>query len=255
MKLNETKIIVTGGASGMGRHFVKRFVEEGAAVAAADIDQEALSTLVEECAQLPGSVSTFVCDVSQEDHVVKLIQDSYDAMGGLNALLNNAGIIRDGLIAKRDRKTGEVKKMSMKKWNSVIGVNLTGPFLCAREFAAKLIETDTTSGVIINISSISRHGNRGQSNYSAAKAGLYADTVLWSKELIRYGIRVGAIAPGFIRTPILEGMPPKVLEATVNMVPSKRLGEPEEIFMGVRFILECEYFTGRCLDIDGGLVL
>jgi 3-oxoacyl-[acyl-carrier protein] reductase len=105
---------------------------------------------------------------------------------------------------------------------------------------------------VINVSSVSRVGNAGQSNYSAAKAGVVANARGWARELARYGIRVAAIAPGFIRTPILEGMPPGKLDEYVERVPLGRVGEPAEIFAGVRFIVECDYFTGRCLDIDGG---
>ena len=110
-----------------------------------------------------------------------------------------------------------------------------------------------TPAVIINISSVSRAGNMGQGNYSAAKAALIADTVTWAKELARYQIRVASIAPGFIETPILDGMRPEMVDMMVKQVPMRRLGKPAEIYAGVRFIMECEYFTGRCLDIDGGL--
>ena len=116
-----------------------------------------------------------------------------------------------------------------------------------------MIETGTKPSVIVNISSVARHGNPGQSNYSAAKAGLVADTRLWASELARYGIRVGAIAPGFVDTPILQGMRPEVLEGMLKTVPLRRVGAPEEIFLAVKFIIECDYFTGRCVDVDGGI--
>ena len=148
-----------------------------------------------------------------------------------------------------------VKKMSLDKWNAVIAVDLTGPFLCTREFAAKMIETGTKPSCVVNISSVARHGNVGQSNYSAAKAGLVADTKLWGQELARYGIRVGAIAPGFVDTPILQGMRPDVLEGMLKAVPLRRAAQPEEIFTAVRFIIECDYFTGRCIDVDGGITI
>ena len=116
-------------------------------------------------------------------------------------------------------------------------------------------QTGTRPAVIVSISSISRHGNMGQSNYSAAKAAIVADTKLWSLELARYGIRTGAIAPGFTRTPILEGMRPDALEKMVAPVPLRRMGEPEEMYKTVKFIFENDYFTGRCVDVDGGLIL
>jgi 3-oxoacyl-[acyl-carrier protein] reductase len=191
--------------------------------------------------------------VADEGDVTALIDGAYETMGGLNALVNNAGIFRDGLLVKKDRETGKVAKMSLSKWNAVISVDLTGPFLCTRDFAAKMIETDTRPSVVVNISSVARHGNQGQSNYSAAKAGLVADTKLWGQELARYGIRVGAVAPGFVDTPILQGMRPDVLEGMLKAVPLRRAASPEEIFLAVKFIMECDYFTSRCIDVDGGI--
>ena len=120
-----------------------------------------------------------------------------------------------------------------------------------REFAAKCVETGTKPAVVVNISSIARHGNQGQTNYSAAKAGLVADTKLWAGELARYGIRTGAIAPGFVETPILLNMRPEVLEGMLKAVPLRRAAKPEEIYQAVKFVIECEYFTGRCIDVDG----
>jgi len=255
MKLNEMRIVVTGAASGMGRHFALALAQSGAAVAACDIDEAGLTSLSAEAGGLPGTLRTFVADVSHEESVVKLMDDAWAALGGLNGLLNNAGVFRDALLVKKDRKTGELKAMSLKSWQKVIDIDLTGPFLCTRELATRVIASDAGPAVVINISSVSRHGNPGQSNYSAAKAGLVADTEVWGKELARYGIRVGAIAPGFVDTPILQGMRPQMLEQMTKGVPLRRVGTPDEIFAGVRFIIECDYFTARCIDIDGGLRL
>lgn len=118
-----------------------------------------------------------------------------------------------------------------------------------------MIETDPDEGVIVNISSCSRHGNMGQTNYSATKAGVVADTKLWAEELARYGVRVGAVAPGFAQTPILEGMRDEMLEKLLSKVPLRRAAKPEEIYMAVKFIFECGYFTGRCIDVDGGITM
>ena len=145
-----------------------------------------------------------------------------------------------------------VGRLSSEEWNEVIGVNLTGVFLCAREAAARMIEF-AHGGVIVNISSVSRAGNTGQSNYSAAKAGVEALAVVWAKELARHGIRVASIAPGFTRTEILAAMRPEILEKLTAQVPLKRMGEPQEIAHAVRFIFENDFFTGRCLELDGGL--
>jgi 3-oxoacyl-[acyl-carrier protein] reductase len=170
-------------------------------------------------------------------------------------LVNNAGILRDGLLIRQDKATGVVSVLDKAKWDAVIAVNLTGPFLCARQLAKRAVETGTRPAVVVNMSSISRAGNLGQSNYAAAKAGLVADTATWARELARFGIRVGAIAPGFIRTPMVEEMRPEMLEKLVAPVPLRRIGEPAEIWEAIRFIVRCDYFTGRVVEVDGGLVL
>jgi 3-oxoacyl-[acyl-carrier protein] reductase len=133
-------------------------------------------------------------------------------------------------------------------------VNLTGVFLCGREAAECMVEGGK-GGVIVNISSISKDGNMGQTNYSAAKAGVASMTTVWAKELARYGIRVGAIAPGFCATDILSGMTPETLARVTAPVPLKRLGEPREIAHTAAFIVENDFFTGRTIAVDGGLRL
>ena len=251
MKLEDMKIIVTGAASGLGRCFTTQLASAGAKVAAADLNEDALGSLK---AELGDNVSVHVCDVASEESVEAMTAAAVEAMGGVNGLINNAGIFRDALLVKKDRNTGEIRTMSLDEWQSVIDVDLTGPFLCTRAVAAHLVEHGGP-GVIVNISSVSRAGNRGQSNYSAAKAGLVADTKLWAEELARYGVRVGAVAPGFISTPILDAMRPEVLEKLLSGVPLKRAGQPEEIWAAVKFIIECDYFTGRCVDVDGGITI
>jgi 3-oxoacyl-[acyl-carrier protein] reductase len=257
MDIKTSKILVTGGASGMGRHFVLSLARDGADVAFCDLDAEAVAAVESEAVArgLAGRVKGFVANVAKEDDVVALVANAAAALGGLTGIVNNAGIIRDGLLVKVDKTTGEVVKFPLSKWQQVLDVNLTGVFLCAREFAAYAIQNKVPASVIISISSISRHGNQGQGNYSAAKAAIVADTALWAGELARYGIRTGAIAPGFTRTPILEGMPPEALAKVSAPVPLKRIGEPEEMYLTVKFIIENDYFTGRVIDVDGGLRL
>jgi len=255
MDLKNTKALVTGGASGMGRAFTLSLARDGATVAFCDLDEAKIKEVEAAAEGLAGKVFGFIADVSKEDQVIKLIGDAAAAMGGLNCLVNNAGLFRDGLLIRKDKDSGEIKKLSLSNWQKVIDVDLTGPFLCTREFAAHCVATDTKPGVIISISSVSRHGNPGQTNYSAAKAGLVADTKLWAQELARYGLRTGVIAPGFIQTPILDGMKPEALAMMLRAVPLNRTGKPEEIYLAVKFIIECDYFTGRCLDVDGGIVL
>ena len=252
MELSTFKIIVTGGAQGMGAHFAKRLVEAGAQVAVGDVKEDGLAALAASVTG-PGRLHTRKLNVADEAEVVAFVDWAHGAMGGLNGLINNAGILRDGLLVKKDRETGAITKMSRDQWNAVIDVNLTGATMIAREVIAKMMETGTRPGVIVNMSSIARYGNRGQSNYSAAKAALAANTLTWAREFGAYGIRVGAIAPGMIETPMTQGMNQKARDALVEKVPAGRVGLPEDIWQGVRFVLECDYFTGRTIDIDGGL--
>ena len=177
------------------------------------------------------------------------------AMGGLNALVNNAGILRDGLLVKQDRATGEVTTLSRADWDAVIGVNLTGATLMVREVVATMVRAGTRPGVIVNMSSVARHGNRGQSNYVAAKAALAANTVTWAREFASFGIRVGAIAPGMIETPMTQGMNQKARDRLVAAIPVGRIGVAEDVWRALRFIVECDYFNGRCVDVDGGLAM
>ena len=248
MDLQSLKIVVTGGAQGMGAHFARRLDEAGAKVAAGDVNEAAL-------AQLPAGIHRRKLNVADEADCIAFVEWAHQAMGGLNALVNNAGILRDGLLVKKEKETGEVKKLSLEHWNAVISVNLTGATLMVREVVAKMIQTDQRPGVIVNMSSLARHGNRGQSNYVAAKAALAANTVTWAREFGPFGIRVGAIAPGMIETPMTQGMNPKARDALVAAVPLKRIGTPEDIWQAVKFILECDYFTGRTVDVDGGLTM
>jgi len=254
MRLEEMKIVVTGAARGMGAHFCKRLAEAGAQVAAGDVYEEGLTALAKETQGLPGKVHTRTLDVSKADQSSAFVAWAQDTMGGLNGLINNAAILRDGLLVKKDRKTGEIVKMSREQWQAVIDVNLTGATFMAQEVIAKMVEAGA-KGVIINMSSIARYGNRGQSNYVAAKAALAANSVTWARELAPFGIRVGAIAPGMVETPMTQGMNQKARDALVGMIPVGRIGLPEDIWLAVRFILECDYFNGRCMDVDGGLAM
>lgn len=245
MLLEQLKIIVTGGARGMGAHFATRLHEAGAAVAVGDVDLEGL-------AALPEGIATRRLDVSDQDNVAEFVGWAHDQLGGLNGVINNAGIIRDGLLVKKDRTTGAITKLAKSDWDAVLAVNLTGAALMVQEVAARMIE-DETPGVVINISSVSRHGNRGQSNYVAAKAALAANTVTWAREFARYGIRATCIAPGMVETPMTQGMNQRARDALVKAIPVGRIGLPEDLWLAVKFAVECDYFNGRVLDVDGGL--
>ncbi len=246
MKLDQLKIIVTGAASGMGAHFARELHAAGAKVAAGDVNEALL-------AELPKGIARRKLDVSKEDEVISFVDWAHKELGGLNGLINNAGIIRDGLLVKQDRETKAIKRFPIEDWNAVIGVNLTGATLMVREVAAKMAETGSKPGVVVNMSSISRHGNRGQSNYVAAKAALAANTLTWARELAPFGIRVTAIAPGMVETPMTKGMNQKARDAVVAAIPVGRIGTVDDLWVAVRFALECDYFNARTVDVDGGL--
>jgi 3-oxoacyl-[acyl-carrier protein] reductase len=252
MKLSDLKIIVTGGAQGMGAHFAQRLAGAGAQVAIGDVNEAGLASTKEAC-KGPGAIHARKLNVADEAEVASFVAWAAEAMGGLNGLINNAGVLRDGLLVKKDRETGKVKVLTKEQWDTVIGINLTGATMMVRDVVAKMVESGTRPGVIVNMSSIARHGNRGQSNYSAAKSALATNTRTWSMEFASFGIRVGAIAPGMVETPMTQGMNQKARDALVAAIPVGRVGVPEDIWQAVQFVLECEYFNGRTIDVDGGL--
>ena len=251
MELTDLKIIVTGAASGMGAYFARQLVAAGAQVAAGDIAADGLATLKAEIAS--AALHTHPLDVTRAEDTAAFVAWAQAEMGGLNGLLNNAGILRDGLLVKKDRQSGEITTLSRADWQAVIDVNLTGATWIVRDAVAQMARDKIASGVVVNMSSLSRHGNRGQSNYVAAKAALAANTATWAREFAPFGIRVGALAPGLIETPMTRDMHPKARAALIAEIPLGRIGAPHDVWLGVKFIIENDYFTGRCLDIDGGL--
>ena len=248
MELKNLKVIITGGAQGMGAHFAARLAEAGAQVAVGDVNEAALE-------QLPAVVHRTTLDVSSESQCETFVAWAHERMGGLNGLINNAGIIRDGLLVKKDRATGAVTKLTRASWDAVLGVNLTGATWMVREAVAKMVETETRPGVVVNLSSLARYGNRGQSAYVSAKAALAANTVTWAREFASIGVRVGAVAPGMIESPMTQGMNQKARDALVAAVPCGRVGVPEDVWLAVKFVIECDYFNGATIDVSGGLTM
>ncbi len=251
MNLKGKVIVVTGAARGLGEKMAEALSAEGANLALVDLDQPALTKSVETCAKSGIKVKGYGVDVADEQAVVALFDAIDREFGGIDGLINDAGVTRDGLLVKvHEGKV--VAKMSVNDFDQVIAVDLRGVFLCGREAAAHMIERGR-EGVIINISSISREGNVGQTSYSAAKAGVGAMTVTWAKELAHHNIRVAGIAPGYCDTRMMETVPPKVLDRIVSTIPMQRLAEPADIADAVLFILRNDYFDGRLLEMDGGL--
>ena len=253
MDIKDKTIVVTGSGQGLGRAMAVYLAASGARLALIDLNQEKLAETADKCRAAGGSAQIYLANVAKEEEVIGTFERIIADTGAVHGLINNAGILRDGLLLKV--KDGEiVKRMSLGEWQAVIDVNLTGVFLCGREAATRMIEKGNP-GVIINISSVSRAGNVGQSNYSAAKAGVATMAVTWAKELARYGIRVAAIAPGFIATDMVASMKPEALEKMTAQIPLRRMGTPDEIAHTARFIFENDYFTGRVIDTDGGIRL
>ena len=250
MQIENVRAIVTGAASGIGHQLALQFAGAGAFVAAGDLDEKGLEQLAAESEKLPGRVITRKLDVSQEPSVVQFVGEVSEQMDGVNTLINNAGILRDGLLAKGEG--GWVRRLPTLQWQQVIDVNLTGPYLMAREMAAGIIKRKLKEGVIVNISSISSAGNPGQSNYGASKAGLDACTRTWALELAPHNIRVGSIAPGLIDTPMLRHISDEAKANLIAGIPLGRVGTTYEIWLAVKFMIECDFFTGRVIGVDGG---
>lgn len=242
MKLQDSVIAITGGGQGLGRAMAEYLAAKGARLALIDLMPEKLEEAAAACKKAGGDARTYICNVAKEDDVEKTFEAIVADFGQLNGLINNAGILRDGLMVKV--KDGQVeKRMELSQWQSVIDVNLTGVFLCGREASTQMIKNGD-QGAIINIASISRAGNMGQSNYSAAKAGVSALVPVWAKELARYGIRCMGIAPGFIETEMTASMKPEALEKMTAGIPLKRMGKPEEIASAAAFILRMTICRG-----------
>ncbi|MDP5041366.1 SDR family oxidoreductase [Flavobacterium sp. W21_SRS_FM6] len=250
MQLKDSVIAITGAAQGLGKAMALEFAAQGAHIALLDMQAEALDATAAELAVLGVKAKGFVVNVTDEAQVESTFAAIIAEFGQLNGLINSAGIMRDGMLLKV--KEGKVvDKMSRQQFQSVLDVNVTGTFLCSREAAAQMVESKST-GVIINLSSVSRAGNMGQTNYSASKAAVATMTVSWGKELARFGIRTGCIAPGLVDTAMAQQMRPEMRELFIKSVPAGRLADVKELAHAAKFIFENDYFTGRTLELDGG---
>ncbi|WP_175956062.1 SDR family NAD(P)-dependent oxidoreductase [Burkholderia sp. BCC0405] len=255
MRIEGTTALVTGAASGIGKRFCEALLAAGAArVIALDHHAPGLRALADalHTRHAPARLRTMAVDVSQERAVAAAMAELVDADAVPDLLVNNAGVLRDGRLATLDAHR-YARKLPTAQWGSVLGINLTGPFLLAREFVAARLEAGATSdGLIVNISSVSSAGNAGQSNYAAAKAGLDALTRTWALELAEHRVRVAGLAPGLTDTPMAATLDAATRARLIDEMPLKRMVSTDEIWLGLRFIIECDAYVGRTLAIDGG---
>ena len=240
--------MITGAAGGIGFATAQRFAEEGAMVMMADRQEAALTAARERLlAAVPGArVEIFVVDVVDSAGVAAMVAAVLARFGRIDCLVNNAGITRDARLVK----------MTDEQFDQVIDVNLKGVYRCSQAVADPMIQQG--SGVILNASSVvGIYGNFGQTNYAATKFGVIGFTKTWSRELGPKGVRVNAVAPGFIETPILASMPDKVIEQMREQVPLKRLGRPEEIANVYAFLAsdEASYVNGAVIEVSGGMTV
>jgi len=243
-RLSNKVSIITGAAQGIGLATALKFAQEGAIVIICDLKQAGVDAAVAQCQALGATATGFVMDVTQRkqiDEVVALVKAQF---GRIDVLVNNAGITQDARL----------QKMTLEQFDRVIDVNLRGVFHCAQAVADSMVAQG--SGVILNASSVvGIYGNFGQTNYAASKFGVIGFTKSWSRELGPKGVRVNAVAPGFINTPMVAAMPEKILQDLQAKVPLKRLGQPEEIANVYAFLAsdEASYINGAVIEVSGGI--
>ena len=243
--LNKVSLI-TGAAQGIGLATALKFAREGAIVIVCDVKQAAVDAAVTQCQALGAQAQGFVMDVTKRANVDAVVAQITAQFGRIDVLVNNAGITQDARL----------QKMTLEQFDKVIDVNLRGVFHCAQAVADGMVAQGR--GVILNASSVvGIYGNFGQTNYAATKFGVIGFTKTWSRELGPKGVRVNAVAPGFIATPILASIPEKVITEMEHRVPMRRLGQPEEIANVYAFLAsdEASYINGAVIEVSGGLTV
>lgn len=245
--LRDKVAVITGGANGLGKATALLFSKHGAKVVVVDINQEAGDQVIAEITGKEGVASFEKTNISNFAEVKKMMDNVIANYGGIDILINNAGILADARLVK----------MTEDEWDRVININLKGIFLCGQAAAKVMIEKDK-GGVILNTSSVvGIYGNFGQSNYVASKAGVIGMTKTWARELGKSNIRVNAVAPGFMKTEIIKDMPEKIINYMIEKTYLKRMGEPEDIANAFLYLASDmgKYVNGTVLSVDGGVVI
>jgi 3-oxoacyl-[acyl-carrier protein] reductase len=245
-RLQDKVCIVTGGAQGIGLATALKFAREGASVAIWDLTQSGIDEAVRQCGEAGAQAAGWVVDVTQREMVDAAARGTLGRFGRIDVLVNNAGITKDARL----------QKMSVEQFDRVIDVNLRGVFHCTQAVVDPMVEQGC--GVVLNASSVvGLYGNFGQTNYAASKFGVIGFTKTWSRELGPKGIRVNAVAPGFVMTHILDTIPEKVLTDMKSRVPLHRLGTPEEIANVYCFLAsdEASYVNGAVIEVSGGMTV
>ena len=247
MKRLEGKVsLITGAAQGIGEATALKFAREGAIVVVCDVQQAGIDQVVAQCEAAGAQAVGYVMDVTNREQVESVVAQVKERFGRIDVLINNAGITQDARL----------QKMTLAQFDRVIDVNLRGVFHCAQTVADVMVAQG--SGSIVNASSVvGIYGNFGQTNYAATKFGVIGFTKTWSRELGAKGVRVNAVAPGFITTPMVKAMPENVLQSMEAKVPLKRLGSPEEIANVYAFLAsdEASYINGAVISVDGGMTI
>ncbi|MEK7226236.1 MAG: SDR family oxidoreductase [Bacteroidota bacterium] len=257
MKVKNCVIVITGAASGIGEASAIALAAEGAKVVLGDMNEEQLNTVRQTIADRGGNAVSSVVNVTDELSVQSFMDFAVQHFGCINVVLACAGIIRDSYLVTPDRDTGKVKKfMTLEQWKQVIDVNLTGVFLTLREALIRIVD-NKWEAVLIPISSINKSGELGQLNYASTKASI----ALWPKLLAgefharaMKNIRVAAIAPGYVETPILTSIKTEILQGIINEIPLGRLVKTDEIVATIKFIVENDAVHGTTLEISGGII-
>lgn len=251
MQIKNKNILITGGANGIGFLLLKKLVQKGANVIVLDNDQSQLKQINKKFKDYKNKLYFFNCDISNKKSVSLTIKKVFKLIKNIDVLVNNAAILQDSLLISIFK--GKIKKLSLDNWHKVINTNLNGTFYVTREIVEKMV-INRTSGLIINVSSVSSYGNSGQSAYASSKAALNSLTVTWSQELQNFDIRVAGLSPGITDTDMPKrSLTDTLLENWKQKIPLKRFAKVNEMIKGFIFIIENDYFNGRILEIDGGL--